>query len=410
MEKLDQNPTPNETETDDESQGYSIGDIKRAMLGARVIREYCDEVAAHVRGSSGQALDEISKQIFDEADRLYEENIDWVNSKIEGILKQFAVLARDRLKESFQNGLRLHIKRIYRTYKKDSPGNLNYFNDRQYIRDLIAAYATEYLLLLRQARKTTESPNTALTIAKNAHFLTVSDYKNLIRKYANLGYGTINAATIGYPSNPEKFLDGVFKTIARLKSNKKYAGLGDNTINTAATGYPGNPEKYLDGVIGAVARLKSNKKYAGLGDYAINMAATGYPSNPEKYLDGVIGAVARLKADERYAGLGDREINRAALSCSSNPEKYLDDVIETVTRLKADEKYASFGNWGINMAAISYPSNPEKFLDGVIGAVARLKSNKKYAGLGDYAINMAAIGYPGNPEKYLDGLLNNSGR
>jgi hypothetical protein len=48
-----------------------------------------------------------------------------------------------------------------------------------------------------------------LEIAENAHFLTVSDYKNLVNKYNDLGYNTINIAAIGHPSNPEKFLDNL---------------------------------------------------------------------------------------------------------------------------------------------------------------------------------------------------------
>jgi hypothetical protein len=332
MEKLNQNPTPSEIETNNEPQGYSIGDIKRTILRAREIREYSNEVAAHVRGSSGQALDEISERIFDEADKLYEENSNWVNSKIRGIFKQFTVLAHDRLKESFQNGLRLHIRRIYRTYKKDNPGNLNYFNDRQYIRDLIVAYTAEYILLLRQARKTTESPNTALAIAKNAHFLTVSDYKNLINKYNDLGYNTINTAAINYPSNPKKYLNGVIEAVTRLKENQRYTGLGYSTINTAAIGYPGNPEKFLDSVIETVTRLKENEKYASLGDHAINMAAIKYPSNPKKYLNGIIETVARLNKNKKYAGLAESMINIAAINYPGNPEKYLDNLLSKSDR------------------------------------------------------------------------------
>jgi hypothetical protein len=411
MEKLNlnQNPTLSETETNNETS-YSMGDIKRAMLNAREIREYSDEVAARISGPPGQALDKISERTFNEADRLYEENSDWVNSKIEQICEQFPNFEQDKLKDSFLNGLRLHIKRIYRTYKKDSPGNLNDFDDRQYVRDSIAAYTAEYIMLLRQAQRTTESPNMALAIAEKSHLLTVSDYKKLINKYNDLGYGTINTAATSYPSNPEKFLDGVIETVARLKENEKYAGLGDGAINAAAISYPSDPEKFLDGVIETVARLKENEKYAGLGDGAINAAATGYPSNPEKFLDGVVETVARLKTDERYAGLGDREINRAAISNSGNPEKFLDGVIETVARLKENEKYAGLGDWEINRAAIGHPSNPEKFLDGVVETVARLKTDERYAGLGNRAINMAAIEYPSNPEKYLDNLLNKSGR
>ena len=66
-------------------------------------------------------------------------------------------------------------------------------------------FTTEYILLLRQAKHTTESPNTAMAIAKNSHFFTVSNYKKIISEYTEVGDMAINIALISHPSNQKLF-------------------------------------------------------------------------------------------------------------------------------------------------------------------------------------------------------------
>jgi HD-GYP domain-containing protein (c-di-GMP phosphodiesterase class II)/chloramphenicol O-acetyltransferase len=389
---------------------FNSYEAKEAIKTGRNIKEYANLIGAKSTGGISNELNESIDQTHYLVEDLYEKNKDWVDEYLNKIKEIYPNATEDEIKDSYFTGLDRFIKRQYRTYKKESPAELQNLNDNQYLRSSIFAFTNDYIQLAKLAQRTTDSPNTALGIATNANLLSPTQFRDILTKYTSLGDAAINRAAVDYSSNPEKFLDDMIVTVERVKADPKYAALGEATINKAAINYSSNPEKFLDGVIVTVERLKADPMYTALGDTAMNRAAINYPSNPEKFLDGVIVTVERFKADLRYTALGDTAINKAAINYSSNPKKFLDDMIVTVERVKADPKYAALGDAAINRAAVDYSSNPEKFLDGAIETIDRLKANPKYTTLGDWAINRAAINYSSNPKKFLDGMIETTER
>jgi len=365
MENLNQNPAQNEINGGEKSQlpDYTPDSLRGFMQKARDNRKHADKVNAGTKGSSSYVLDEMTEKTFNEANKLYEQNTDWINSKLDSIRQSFPEIEDDKVKQNFLDGLRLHIRRIYRTYKKDSPDNLDELNDLQCLRDLIAAYTAEYILLLRQAQKTTESPNMVLAIAKTAHFLTISDCKSLVSKYAELKDSTINIAIINHSTGPEAFLDNVIAAITRLMEDERYANLGDSTINTAAIYHPTGPEAFLDNVLETIAKLKNDNRYRRLKGNIINVAAISHPTNPEAFLNKVLETITKLRNDDRYCSLEDWIINKAATNYPTNPKAYLNKVLKNITKLRNNDKYRELKDKIINVAVVCHPTDSEAFLD-----------------------------------------------
>ncbi len=148
---------------------------------------------------------------------LYKDNKEWVDSHLEKLRSLLPDAQFEDIKESYFNGLNRFIKRQYRTYKKESPKKLDILKDKQYLRDNIVAYTIDFILLARQARKTTENSTSALRIATNANLLSPESFKNLTSRYSKLGNTAIYTAAINYPTNPEKFLDGIIESKQKVK-------------------------------------------------------------------------------------------------------------------------------------------------------------------------------------------------
>jgi hypothetical protein len=191
---------------------YNLTEAKTAIEAGREIKEYANLIEAKSGGGIGKDLEEIIEETNDLANDLYEDNKEWVDNHLEKLQSILPGAQIEDIKESYINGLNRFIKRQYRTYKKESPKELDILKDKQYLRDSIFAYTFDFILLARQAQKTTESPIRALKIATNANMLSPESLRNLTSKYSELGNAAINMAVIGYPTNPEKFLDRIIES------------------------------------------------------------------------------------------------------------------------------------------------------------------------------------------------------
>ena len=137
------------------------------------------------------------------------------------------------------------------------------------------------------------------------------------------------AAATGYPSDPEKFLQKVRETLARLKQDERFTNLRDmpSVFVTAAVSHQLEPDTFLLGVQKTAARLTQDQRFAELRETPslFLYAAINYRSNPDQFLLGVQKTVARLTQDQRFAELRETPgvIRRAAVSCPTNPEAFL---------------------------------------------------------------------------------------
>jgi hypothetical protein len=263
--------------------------------------------------------------------------------------------------EAYRGGLVTTITQEYRTYGKVSREEIDKLDDLQYLKSIITGYTVDFLRSLRLSERAGVNPNTAIDIARLSYHYNPTKLIQLVRQYPDVNLSAVQAAALGYPKNPETFLDGFISNVARLTEDARYRALPQSVIDRAALSYPKNPEAFLDGFISNVARLTEDARYRALPQSVIDRAALGYPKNPETFLDGFISNVARLT--EKYPNISKNIINVAALYFSGNSEAYIEKVKEgkpqaeiSALELESMESLEDIGQTAAE--EISFPEQP----------------------------------------------------
>lgn len=121
--------------------------------------------------------------------------------------------------------MRYNLKAAYRLKY-----NLNNIGE---VKEIIAGYLLNFRSTLRYftLSKIETSPNIILKIAKKVyiippHIISILRQKFPKEKFPNIDNGIIKYAAVGYPKNPEKFLEDVDKKIQVLK--EKYPNIKES--------------------------------------------------------------------------------------------------------------------------------------------------------------------------------------
>jgi len=189
----------------------------------------------------------------------------------------------DDVEEVYRAGLATTITQEFRTYSRVSSEEANKLDDPEYLKGVITGYTVDFLHSLRLSQRLGINLNTALDVARLSYHYNPTKLIQLVRQYPDVNLSVVQTAALGYPKNPEAFLNGFIANVARLAEDPRFSALNPSVINSAALSYPKNPEAFLNGFIANVARLKP--LYPDLPPSAITIAALNWPNKPEIYLD-----------------------------------------------------------------------------------------------------------------------------
>ena len=138
-----------------------------------------------------------------------------------------------------------------------------FVGDRGLVDMLCEQAAFDFIMSLRMSAQEGETLNNALKVASLSHWLNPMDMKRLGEKYKDrVDNSVIKSAALGYPKNPDAFIDNYVGEIERL--GEKYKDRVDNSvISRAALGYPKNPDAFIDWYINAydILSQRNGKKY-----------------------------------------------------------------------------------------------------------------------------------------------------
>ncbi len=377
----------------------AFGVVKEAVKLRRSIKKWSHEEDRALEGSKGKRLNGILDHTNLVLSELQEEHRDWISQKHELFADYLSPIKPTAVDKAYKVGLGTTITQEFRTHGRVSKEETVKLDDPGYLKGVITGYTVDFFHSLRLSQRLRIHPNIALNIALLSYHYNPTKLTQLISQYPDINLNAVQTAALGYPTNPEAFLNGFIANVARLTEDPRFAGLNPSVINSAALGYPKDPEAFLKGFIANVARLAKDPRFAELAQSIIDRAALGYSNNPEAFLDGFIANVARLTEDPRFAGLNPSVINSAALGYPKDPEAFLKGFIANVAKLKVDDRYKGLTQSVIEYATLHNPKSPEGFLDGFIANVARL--TVKYPGLKS-TINTTALYFPGNPDAYIE--------
>ena len=150
----------------------------------------------------------------------------------------------DDVEEVYRAGLATTITQEFRTYSRVSSEEANKLDDPEYLKGVITGYTVDFLHSLRLSQRLGINLNTALDVARLSYHYNPTKLIQLVRQYPDVNLSVVQTAALGYPKNPEAFLNGFIANVARLKP--LYPDLPPSAITIAALNWPNKPEIYLD--------------------------------------------------------------------------------------------------------------------------------------------------------------------
>ena len=277
--------------------------VKEAVKRRRSVKDLSHEEGISLSGIKGWGLTEVLNRADLVLSQLREEYRDWVTQKLKLLAGYLSGVKPDIVDETYEAGLHTTITQEFRTVSRDSREEASELDSPEYLKGVIIGYTVDFFRSLRLSQRLGVNPNTALAVARLSYHYNPTKLTQLVKRYPEINPGVINSAALGYPKNPETFLDGFIANVARLAEDSRYKALNPGVINSAALGYPKNPEAFLDGFIANVARLAEDPRYAELAQSIIDRAALGYPKNPEAYIKKVRAGKALAEISEVELGV-----------------------------------------------------------------------------------------------------------
>ena len=213
------------------------------IRGQRKIKEEGSEISAN--GPIGNKGEEIYKEAESIFSLLKEDTLDFQDKYISPLLSEYLKeIPIEKVEKTYNEGLKTYIKLQYRLYggvkEKDT---LNIFDDA-YIRNIILSYTHDFIMSLRISKRLGVTQNTALDLAKLSYRYNPMILIRLGNLCPEVDDGVINRAAVGYPTDPEGFIEGVLARITQLK--EIYPEVDDWVIRHASVHYPTDPKRFID--------------------------------------------------------------------------------------------------------------------------------------------------------------------
>lgn len=225
-----------------ERRGFSS--VKGAIKLRRFIKELSHEEGINLGGRKGQRLDGILDRSDQVLSELEIEHADWISQKRQLFADYLSSVQPQAVEETYRAGLATTITQEFRTYGRVSQEEVSKLYDPEYLKGVITGHTVDFLRSLRLAQRMSINPNTALDVARLSYHYNPTRLIQLIRKYPDINLSAVATAALGYPKNPEVFLNGFIANVARLKP--LYPDLHPSAITIAALNWPNKPEVYLD--------------------------------------------------------------------------------------------------------------------------------------------------------------------
>lgn len=248
--------------------------IRGAIKTSREIKKEARERNTFVRGNRGKNVEEVQANVTSILNDLILENKGWVEEQKGKILKIVEGLDEQEVFNAFENGLMTFFKQQYRLFTQDQkdlrhieiPAALQ---DKEYVRNQIAAYSFDFIQLLRNSIKEGATPKQALQLAMLAYHHNPDIHRAFAEKYPDVNEIVINQAVLKYPSHPEKFVENYLEKVNEL--SEEYPDVDKWVINFVALHYISQPEGAIDRFLALVPQLRA--KYPDVRVTAIKQAS-----------------------------------------------------------------------------------------------------------------------------------------
>ena len=223
--------------------------VKEAVRLRRFIKELSHEEDIALVGVKGQRLEGILDKTDEILSQLQEEHKDWIEQKRQLFADYLSPVKPAVAEEAYKGGLATTITQEFRTYGKVSKEETIKLDDPEYLRKVITGYTVDFLRSLRISERLGINPNIALDVARLSYHYNPTKLSQLTRQYPDINISALERAALGYPKNPEGFLDSFIVAIDRLTKDPRYKDLNPGALERAALSYPKNPEGFLDSFI-----------------------------------------------------------------------------------------------------------------------------------------------------------------
>lgn len=374
-----------------ESRNYTTRVLKPQLQHSRFIKELSIEIGTNLGGNPGKRLEDIIDKVDLIRNKLEIDNSNWINRQKRKSRSYLAHLDPNSLDEAYNRRLFMAIKQDYRTTNRISVGELNKFEDPEYLSGLIITFTFDFFRNLHIAERLGFYPSAGLEVAQHAYQHNPSSLIFLSHQYRELSSAIIARALTDYPTQPSVCLEGIIQTVDRL--TPLYPHMKPFVIKHAATQYPSNPEKFLDKVMEESARLAQT--HPDLPARIITRAVIHNPSNPDTFIEQVKKDIERLTIC--YPDFTYTAITHAAIHYPSNPSGFLDKLKDESKTLM--DKYPDLSPKLITFIIISHPAKPEKFIQDAISNISKLKN--LYPDLPPGLIKFTVFRRPSNPEAFI---------
>lgn len=342
---------------------------------------------AGARGRRFEAIQDNAHAVLDEVRRDYG---GWIDAQREKFTDYLEDISPAEVDEAFREGLDIFLKMHVRLYRKTDPEREVELSDMRRLKEIVQAFAFDFIRVLQTAKDLDMGPRTGLEVARLAYRHNPDDLLEVARDYPEFEIGVIAHALTKTPLQTKEFLDQVRGRIPEL--NEKFPEFSEASITKAAVNYPKDPDGLLSRVRQGVAELSA--EFPDMEPSTLRGIVMSRPKEAPQLLRDLRTILPDLQRD--YPDFGRDIVQQTALDSPRTVRARLDRMREQLPGLARD--YSEFDR-SLLLRAVSSYRDPERYLAGVRTSVEALRQHFPEFELSE--IQLVAIHHPNGAEQML---------